>query len=82
MAVLVRCGERLRLEISNWESAITEAPMTHWYCQKVGADTYHHEVAYPSPLRLHERPAEVTGMAPAGTGAPDRHARQRVLLMM
>jgi hypothetical protein len=29
MSVLVRAGERLRLEISNWESTITEAPMTH-----------------------------------------------------
>ncbi len=56
MSVLVRKGERLRLEISNWESAITEAPMTHWYGQKVGTDTYHHDAAYPSRLRLHERP--------------------------
>ncbi len=56
MSVLVRKSERLRLEISNWESAITEAPMTHWYGQKVGTDTYHHDAAYPSRLRLHERP--------------------------
>lgn len=53
LSVLVRKGERLRLEISNWESAITEAPMTHWYGQKVGTDTYHHDA---SRLRLHERP--------------------------
>ncbi len=56
MSVLVRKGERLRLEISNWESAITEATMTHWYGQKVGADTYHHNARHPSRLRLHERP--------------------------
>jgi len=56
MSFLVRRGERLRLEISNWESAITEAPMTHWYGQKVGTDTYHHDASYPSRLRLHERP--------------------------
>lgn len=62
MSVLVRAGDRLRLEISNWESSITEAPMTHWYGQKVGADTYHHNPAYPSRLRLHERPRE--GAAP------------------
>ena len=62
MSALVRRGERLRLEISNWESAITEAPMTHWYGQKVGTDTYHHSAAYPSRLRLHERPRG----APAG----------------
>ena len=56
MSVLVRAGERLRLELSNWESAITEAPMTHWYGQKVGTDTYHHSPVHPSRLRLHERP--------------------------
>jgi predicted acyl esterase len=55
MSVLVRKGDRLRLEISNWESAQTEAPMTHWYGQKVGTDTYHHNSAHPSRLRLHER---------------------------
>lgn len=55
MSVLVRAGDRLRLEISNWESAITEAPMTHWYGQKVGTDTYHHDASHPSRLRLHER---------------------------
>ena len=58
LAVLVRRGERLRLEISNWESSITEAPMTHWYGQKVGTDTYHHDAAHPSRLRLHERPRQ------------------------
>jgi uncharacterized protein len=56
MSVLVRRGERLRLEITNWESAITEAPMTHWYGQKVGTDTYHHDAAHPSHMCLHERP--------------------------
>jgi uncharacterized protein len=56
MSFLVRSGERIRLEISNWESAITEAPMTHWYGQKVGTDTYHHSLVHPSHIRLHERP--------------------------
>jgi uncharacterized protein len=56
MAFLARRGERIRLEISNWESTITEAPMTHWYGQKVGTDTYHHNALHPSRLRLHERP--------------------------
>ena len=56
MSVLVRAGERLRLEISNWESTITEAPMMHWYGQKVVTDTYYHNAAQPSRLRLHERP--------------------------
>jgi uncharacterized protein len=56
MSVLVKQGDRLRVEISNWESAQTEAPMTHWYGQKAGTDTYHHDAAHPSRLRLHERP--------------------------
>lgn len=30
--------------------------MTHWYGKKVGTDTYHHDTARPSRLRLHERP--------------------------
>src|ERR1700687_682050 len=56
MSVLVRRGACLRLEITNWESAITEAPMIHWYGQKVGSDTYYHNAANPSHMRLHERP--------------------------
>ena len=56
MSFLARRGERIRIEISNWESTITEAPMTHWYGQKVGTDTYHHNALHPSRLRLHERP--------------------------
>jgi hypothetical protein len=56
MSVLVRAGERLRLEIGNWASTITEAPMTHWYGQKVSTDTYYHNAAQLSRLRLHERP--------------------------
>lgn len=56
MSFLVCEGDRMRLEISNWESAMTEAPMTHWYGQKVGTDTYHHDAAHASRLRLHERP--------------------------
>lgn len=56
MSFLVRQGKRMRLETSNWESAIiTEAPMTHWYGQKVGTDTYHHDATHTSCLRLHER---------------------------
>ena len=56
MSFLVRPGERIRLEISNWDSLIADAPMTHFYGQKVGTDTYHHDVANPSQLHLHERP--------------------------
>lgn len=42
MSAAVRERPRLRMEISNWESAITEAPMTHWCCRKVGTGTSHH----------------------------------------
>ena len=63
MSVLVRQGERLRLELSNWDSMIADAPMTHWYGQKVGTDTYHHNAEHPSRLRLHERPRDEGGEA-------------------
>jgi predicted acyl esterase len=72
MSVLIRRGERLRLEISNWESATTEAPMTHWYGQKVGADTYHHRASYPSRLRLHE-----VHVNERSAGRPSRAKRER-----
>ncbi len=52
MSFLVKPGERLRLEISNFDSLIVDAPMTHWYGQKVGTDTYHHDAAHPSRLVL------------------------------
>ncbi len=55
MSFLVRAGERIRLEISNWDSMIGDAPMTHFYGQAVGTDTFHHDVAHPSRLHLHER---------------------------
>ncbi len=56
MSFLVKAGERLRLEISNNDSQIVDQPMTHWYGQKVGTDTYHHDAAHPSRLLLPERP--------------------------
>jgi predicted acyl esterase len=56
MSFLVRRGDRIRLEISNQDSLIADAPMTHWYGQKVGTDTYLHNSIHPSSIRLHERP--------------------------
>jgi uncharacterized protein len=56
MSFLVDVGDRIRLEISNQDSLIADAPMTHWYGQKIGNDTYHHNLDHPSVLRLHERP--------------------------
>ena len=56
MSFLAKQGDRIRLEISNQDSLILDAPMTHWYGQKVGTDTYHHGGAHPSSIQLHERP--------------------------
>ena len=56
MSFLAHTGDRIRLELTNQDSAITDAPMTHFYGAKVGTDTYHHDRAHPSTLRLHERP--------------------------
>ncbi|HVB32748.1 MAG TPA: CocE/NonD family hydrolase [Patescibacteria group bacterium] len=56
MSFLVRKGERLMLIISNDDSMILDGVTTHWYGQKVGTDTYHHDSAHPSRLVLHERP--------------------------
>jgi hypothetical protein len=42
--------------ITNQDSLITDAPMTHFYGTKVGADSCHHGRPHPSTLRLHERP--------------------------
>jgi putative CocE/NonD family hydrolase len=58
MSFLARKGDRVRLEISNQDSLITDAPMTHFYGKKVGTDTYHHDRLRPSTLRLHERPRD------------------------
>jgi uncharacterized protein len=56
LSVLVKKGDRLRLEISNNDSPVADAPMSHWYGAKVGRDTYYHNQAQPSLLKLHERP--------------------------
>jgi len=56
MSFLVNAGERLRLEISNDDSPVSDGLTTHWYGQKIGTDTYHHDVANPSRLVLPERP--------------------------
>jgi putative CocE/NonD family hydrolase len=56
LSFLVREGDRIRLEITNQDSLITDATMTHFYGQKAGTDTYHHDRLRPSALHLHERP--------------------------
>lgn len=54
MGFMVHAGERLRLELSNNDSPITDAPSTHYYGLKVGTDTYHHDASHPSRLVLPE----------------------------
>jgi hypothetical protein len=49
-------AETSHVEITNQDSLIADAPMTHFCGPKVGTDTYHHERPHPSTLRLHERP--------------------------
>ena len=56
MSFLIHAGERLRLELSNNDSPITDAPATHYYGLKVGSDTYHHDPERPSRLILPEVP--------------------------
>ena len=50
-------GDRVRLQTTNEDSLVIDAPMTPFYGTKVGTDTHHHERAYPETLRLHECPA-------------------------
>jgi hypothetical protein len=59
MSFLASRGDRIRLEISNQDSLVADAPMTHWYGQKVGTDTYHHDRLCPSAMILHERRRDV-----------------------
>ncbi len=56
MSFVVKAGQRLRLEISNHDSLAIDQSMTHWYGQKVGSDTYHHDAQFVSRLLLPERP--------------------------
>jgi putative CocE/NonD family hydrolase len=53
-AYLFKQGHRIRLEIVNGDSALTETPFFvhqyQWY--KVGVDTIHHDAAHPSRLLL------------------------------
>ncbi len=52
-AYLFRKGNRVRLEIANGDSPITDAIFTHQYFYyKVGKDTFHHSATYPSRLIL------------------------------
>jgi predicted acyl esterase len=46
-------GSRVRLEIVNGDSAVTDVLWSHYYApSKIGADTIHHSAEYPSALTL------------------------------
>jgi uncharacterized protein len=53
MAHRFKTGNRVRLEIVNGDSAVTDVLWTHYYApNKIGADTIHHSAQYPSALTL------------------------------
>jgi len=52
-AYLFKAGRRIRLEIVNGDSPISEQLWSHYYRpDKIGADTIHHSAQYPSRLVL------------------------------
>lgn len=58
MAYRFRKGNRIRLEIANGDSAVTDGLFFHAYRpDKVGADTIHHDAAHPSRVVLPVLPA-------------------------
>ena len=53
MAYAFKQGHRLRLEIVNGDSPITEVLWTHYYRpDKIGRDTIYHSAQHPSALIL------------------------------
>ena len=53
MAHRFKSGNRVRLEIVNGDSAVTDVLWTHYYVpNKIGADTIYHSAQYPSALTL------------------------------
>jgi len=53
MAYLIDAGHRLRLEIVNGDSPVTEQLWGHYYQpSKIGRDTIHHDAMHPSELIL------------------------------
>jgi putative CocE/NonD family hydrolase len=53
MAHRFKRGNRIRLEIANGDSAVTDVLWTHYYPpDKIGADTIYHSPQYPSALTL------------------------------
>ena len=53
MAHRFKKGNRIRLEIVNGDSVLTDVLWTHYYLpNKIGTDTIYHSAAYPSTLTL------------------------------
>jgi uncharacterized protein len=53
MAHRFKTGSRVRLEIVNGDSAVTDVLWSHYYApNKIGTDTIHHSVEHPSALTL------------------------------
>jgi len=60
-AHLFKKGSRIRLELANGDSAVTDAPFTHRYGpRKLGADTIYHDAQHPSELLLPLLPGSTT----------------------
>jgi hypothetical protein len=52
-AIRFKQGSRIRLEIANGDSPITDVLWTHYYQpNKIGQDTLYHSARYPSELVL------------------------------
>ena len=59
MAYLIKAGHRLRLEIVNGDSPMSEQLWVHQYRpDKIGSDTIYHDAAHPSVLVLPVMPAQ------------------------
>jgi uncharacterized protein len=53
VAYVFKKGHRIRLEIANGDSAVTDAVFTHPYPPTaIGTDTFHHDSLHPSCLKL------------------------------
>ena len=66
-------GHRIRIDISNADSAASDAPWTHHYGTRMGTDTYHHDQPRPSRLMLPIPPADAwigEPTPPRPSGAP------------
>jgi len=69
---LFKAGHRIRLEIANGDSPITDTIFSHLYLPyKVGTDTFHHNAARPSRLLL------PIVAAARGRAAPKRRAKAK-----